>query len=110
MPKRIVALPRTAGMEFDIVSYGRHGPGGASRLTVEQIEQVKRTVSRVPEVMVKVSGGARDSGGPGAHLKSIGRHGKLEVETDDGHLRQGRGIANQVLADWQLDLCRSQYK
>jgi hypothetical protein len=31
MPKRIVALPRTAGMEFDIVSYGRRGPGGSSR-------------------------------------------------------------------------------
>ena len=110
MPKRIVALPRTAGMEFDIVSYGRRGPGGSSRLSVEQIEQVKRTVSRVPEVMVKVSGGARDSAGTAAHLKYIGRHGKLEVETDDGRVLQGRGIASHLVADWQLDLCRSQYK
>jgi len=110
MPKHIVALPRTVGMEFDIVSYGRRGPGGSSRLSVEQVEQVKRTVNRVPEVMVKVSGGARDSGGAAAHLKYIGRHGKLEVETDDGQALQGRDVANHLVADWQLDLCRSQYK
>jgi hypothetical protein len=110
MPKRIVALPRTTGMEFDIVSYGRRGPSGASWLSVEQIEQVKRTVSRVPEVMVKVSGGARDSGGAVAHLKYLCRHGKLEVETDDGLALQGRGAANHLVTDWQLDLCRSQYK
>jgi hypothetical protein len=110
MPKHIVTLPRTAGMEFDIVSYGRHGPAGSTALNVEQIEQVKRTVSRTAEVMVKVSGGARDSGGAKAHLKYIGRHGKLEVETDDGLSLQGRDVADQLVADWQLDLCRSQYK
>ena len=69
-----------------------------------------RTVSRVPEVMVKVSGGARDGGGAKAHLKYIGRHGKLEIETDDGRLVQGRDAADDLLVDWQLDLCRSQYK
>ena len=110
MPKHIVTLPRSAGMELDIVSYGRRGPGGTLRLNSEQIEQVKRTVSRVPEVMVKVSGGARDSGGAKAHLKYIARHGKLEVETDDGRLMQGRDVANDLVTDWQLDLCRSQYK
>ncbi|RYE42902.1 MAG: relaxase [Hyphomicrobiales bacterium] len=97
-------------MELDIVSYGRRGPSGTLRLTSEQIEQVKRTVSRVPEVMVKVSGGARDSGGAKAHLKYIGRHGKLEIETDDGRSVQGRDIADVLVNDWQLDLCRSQYK
>ncbi|RZL91474.1 MAG: relaxase [Variovorax sp.] len=97
-------------MELDIVSYGRRGPGGSLRLNPEQVEQVKRTTSRVPEVMVKVSGGARDIGGAKAHLKYIGRHGKLEVETDEGLSLQGRDIADHLVADWQLDLCRSQYK
>jgi len=110
MPKHIVSLPRTAGMELDIVSYGRRGPGGTLRLNSEQVEQVKRTVSRVAEVMVKVSGGGRDSGGVKAHLKYIGRHGKLEVETDDGLSLQGRDVADHLMADWQLDLCRSQYR
>lgn len=110
MPRHIVTLPRSAGMELDIVSYGRRGPGGTLRLNSEQVEQVKRTVSRVPEVMVKVSGGARDSGGAKAHLKYIGRHGKLEIETDDGRSVQGRDGADDLVTDWQLDLCRSQYK
>jgi hypothetical protein len=110
MPKRTVALPRTSGMEFDIVSHGRRGSSGSSRLSVEQIEQIKRTVSRVPEVMVKVSGGARDIGGATAHLKYLDRHGKLEVESDDGQVLRGRGIADHIVADWQLDLCRSQYR
>jgi len=110
MPKRTVSLPRTAGLELDIVSYGRRGPGGSLRLNPDQVEQVKRTVGRVPEVMVKVSGGARDSGGAKAHLKYIGRHGKLEIETDDGLSLQGRDAVDRLLDDWQLDLCRSQYK
>ena len=83
MPKHIVTLPRSAGMELDIVSYGRRGPGGTLRLDPEQVAQVKRTVSRVPEVMVKVSGGARDSGGAKAHLKYIGRHGNCLLYTSD---------------------------
>src|SRR5690348_2824901 len=78
MPRHIVTLPRTPGMEFDIVSYGRRGPGTPDSLSVDQIEQVKRTVNRTPEVMVKVSGGARDTGGVRAHLKYIDRHGKLD--------------------------------
>ena len=111
MPRHLVTLPRTAdGMQLDIVSYGRRGPGGTLRLGSEQIEQIKRTVQRVPEVMVKVSGGARDCGGAVAHLKYIGRHGKLPVETDDGQALQGRSVANALVEDWQVDLCRSQYK
>ncbi|MEJ8859958.1 relaxase/mobilization nuclease domain-containing protein [Variovorax robiniae] len=97
-------------MELDIVSYGRRGPGGSLHLNTDQIEQVKRTVGRVAEVMVKVSGGARDSGGAKAHLKYIGRHGKLEIETDEGLSLHGRDVADRLLTDWQLDLCRSQYK
>ena len=86
MPKRIVALPRTAGMEFDIVSYGRRGPGGSSRLSVEQIE---RTVSRVPEVMVKVSGGAPDSAG------TEDRYSKRRGERSCGRVRAFRCLADQ---------------
>ncbi len=63
----------------------------------------------LPEVMVKVSGGARESGEVAAHLKYLDRHGKLDIETDDGLILCGRGVADQLVADWQLDLCRSQY-
>jgi len=97
-------------LALDIVSHGRRGPGGALRFGQEQIQQIKRTVSRTPEVMVKVSGGGRDSGGVGAHLKYIGRHGKLALETDEGLAVEGKGAALEIAEDWNLDQCRSQYR
>ncbi|MDQ0608222.1 hypothetical protein QFZ83_002393 [Variovorax sp. W1I1] len=118
MPKQMVRVDRSgrgsAGgardMALDIVSYGRRGPGGTLRLGADQIAQIQRTVGRTPEVMVKVSGGGRDVGGVEAHLRYIGRHGKLPIETDEGLTQQGRGAPKEITADWQLELCRSQYK
>uniref|UniRef100_C5D071 MobA/VirD2-like nuclease domain-containing protein n=1 Tax=Variovorax paradoxus (strain S110) TaxID=543728 RepID=C5D071_VARPS len=97
-------------MTLDIVSYGRRGPGGQLRLGADHIAQIQRTVGRTPEVMVKVSGGGRDVGGVEAHLRYIGRHGKLPIETDEGLMPQGRGAPKEITADWQLELCRSQYR
>ncbi|MGJ7538393.1 MULTISPECIES: relaxase/mobilization nuclease domain-containing protein [unclassified Variovorax] len=118
MPKQVVRLGRsnrgpadaTRDMSLDIVSYGRRGPGGTLRFGADQIAQIQRTVGRTPEVMVKVSGGGRDVGGVEAHLRYIGRHGKLPVEADEGLILQGRGAAKEITTDWQLDLCRSPYK
>lgn len=111
MAKRMVCLTRSSrDMALDIVSYGRRGPGGTLRLGQGQIEQIQRTVGRTAEVMVKVSGGGRDSSAVGAHLSYIGRHGKLAVETDEGLTLQGKDAAKEITADWQLDLCRSQYR
>jgi len=62
MKKRTVRLPRSneGGMPLDIASYGRRGPGRRS-LSRADVEHVSLAVRRVPEVMIKVSGG----GGPG---------------------------------------------
>ena len=60
--------------------------------------------------MIKVSGGARDSEGAKAGLAYIDRQGQLPVEIDDGVVLQGRGVGDHLVADWQLDLCRSQYR
>jgi hypothetical protein len=38
------------------------------------------------------------------HIGYIGRHGDLELETDDGERLSGKGIARQLLEDWDLDL------
>lgn len=118
MPKQTVRLGRSSrgsagasrDMALDIVSYGRRGPSGTLRFGADQIAQIQRTVGCTPEVIVKVSGGGRDVGGVEAHLRYIGRHGKLPTETDEGLMLQGRGAAREITADWQLDLCRSQYK
>jgi hypothetical protein len=118
MPEQRMRAGRSGGgaadaprdMTLDIVSYGRRGPGGQLRFGADQIAQIQRTVGRTPEVMVKVSGGGRDIGGVEAHLRYIGRHGKLPIETDEGLAPQGRGAPKEITADWQLELCRSQYK
>jgi hypothetical protein len=90
---------------FDLIAYGRGGPRKTgSRLTPSQVEQIRRTVRRAPEVMVKVlSKGANDLKAVGRHLDYIGRYGKLELENDDGDRLQGR-IGKSLLDDWDLDI------
>lgn len=112
MPKRSpIAVPRSRdafGLEF--VSYGRKAPGSLHRLSAEQVEQVARTVRKVPEVVVKVPGGARDAGGARAHFAYLDRHGVLEIESDDGRALQGKTVAAELIDDWNLDLSRGQYR
>ena len=90
---------------LDIVSYGRGGPReSGGRLTPAQLEQIRRTVRRAPEVVVKVLPRAsNDLKAVGKHLDYIGRNGELELETDDGERLSGR-IGKALLDDWDLDI------
>lgn len=91
---------------LDLISYGRAGPGARLALTPAQIAQIHRTVSRAPEVVVKVTGGGGSTTGRGvnAHFSYIGRRGELEIETDDGQRLAGRGAGRLLVDDWDLDL------
>jgi Relaxase/Mobilisation nuclease domain len=100
MKKRIIDLQDSAGPLLDIVSYGR----GGKSLTPAQKEHIDRTVRRVPEVMVKVSGGARTVRGVERHIDYIGREGRLGLEADTGELLDGKGFERQLTEDWDLDL------
>jgi hypothetical protein len=63
---------------LDLFSYGRGGPGAAGRLSPAQIDHIRRTVQRVPEVMVKVlSSGSSNLKAVGGHVEYIGRKGAL---------------------------------
>jgi hypothetical protein len=90
---------------FDLVSDGRGGPRETRRhFTPTQIEQIRRTVQRAPEAVVKVL--PRDSNdlkAVGKHLDYIGRYGKLELESGDGERLSGR-IGKALLDDWDLDI------
>jgi hypothetical protein len=89
---------------LDIVSYGRRGPGRRDRLSPAEVQQIQRTVSRTPEVMIKVlSQGGQNLGAVQRHFDYLGRGGELEIETDSGRL-QGKGVAKELLGDWDLDL------
>jgi len=73
-------------------------------LTQAQVEQIRRTVQRTPEAVVKLlPRGSNDLKAVGQHLDYIGRNGKLELETDDGERPRGR-TEKALLDDWDLDI------
>lgn len=100
MKKRIVDLRDSGRPLLDIVSYGR----GGKSMTKAQKEHIARTVRRVPEVLVKVSGGARTVAGVRQHMDYIGRKGVLGLEADTGEHLDGKGFERQLTDDWDLDL------
>lgn len=89
---------------LDIASYGRLRSSESRALTPSEIAYIRRTVSRVPEVMLKVSGGARSLAGVRAHFDYIGREGRGIVEADDGAWIQERGFESALVESWDLDL------
>lgn len=103
MPKRRIVDLRDQRPLLDVVSYGRRGFGHRSPSKAE-IAHIARTVRRAPEVVVKVSGGARSLRGIAQHLDYIGREGRGEVLTDDGDRLRGKGFEKVLLEDWDLDL------
>jgi hypothetical protein len=99
MRRRIVDLRGGEVPLLDVVSYGR-----AQVVTPSQRQLIVRTVHKVPEVMVKVSGGARTLAGVEKHIAYIGREGDLELETDMGTKLGGPGSARDLASDWDLGL------
>jgi hypothetical protein len=100
-------LERSDDAFLDIFSYGRRtAQQRLDRLSPAHVDQIRRTVTCAPEVMVKVTGGggATSSGGVKAHLRYISRRGDLEIETDDGERLTGQGAGTRLINDWDLDL------
>ena len=104
MSKRTVRI-RDDEPLLDVVSNGRDGPGETcGRLTPARLEQIRRTVGRTPEAVVKaLPRASNDLKAVGKHLDYIGRNGTLELETDDGDRLSGR-IGKDLLDDWDLDI------
>jgi hypothetical protein len=100
MTKRVIDLGRGKPL-LDIASYGR---AGSASITRAELELIDRTVRRSPEVVVKVSGGARTLAGVEGHLRYIGRSGRLALESDSGERVGGKGIESVLIEDWNLDL------
>jgi hypothetical protein len=96
---------------LDIASYARRGPGRRDHLSHEITELIERTVRRTPEVMVKVlSRGGRDLKAVGRHIAYLNRGGELGIETDDGQRLSGKGVENELLEDWDLELEEHRYR
>lgn len=89
---------------LNIATYARGGPRATGRLTPSQIEQIRLTVNRAPEVVVKVlPRSSNDLRAVGKHIDYIGRRGNLEMEGDDGQRLRGR-VGAALLDDWDLDI------
>jgi len=58
----------------------------------------------VPEVVVKVSGGARTLAGVERHLQYIEKKGVSGLETDMETRAGGKGFAGDLVRDWDLDV------
>jgi len=101
VPKRLLDL-RSQVPLLDIASYGRPGPGHRRPLSPAEIAHASRTARGVPEVMIKVSGGARTIRGVVAHLDYLEE--RADLETDDGTILTEKGLARELLNDWDLEL------
>ncbi|MDI7776564.1 hypothetical protein [Asticcacaulis sp. EMRT-3] len=56
---------------------------------------------RVPEVMVKISGGGNGMNQIKAHFDYISRNGQIALENQDGQIVEGRGEIDHLRDDWQ---------
>ena len=107
--KRVFRIPSGGRPLLNLFTGGRAGPSGSVGFTGAQIEQIRRTVRRTPEVMVKVTGGGKKVGAVAAHLSYISQQGELELETDEG-LRVSKDAQQALLQDWHLELSAGQYR
>jgi hypothetical protein len=106
-PFRLAPLGRPY---LDLFSGGRAGPSESRGFSAAQIEQTRRTVrGRIPEVMVKVTGGGQKVGAVAAHFSYISQHGELEIETDRGE-RVSEDGQKALLKSWHLDLSAGLYR
>jgi hypothetical protein len=103
MPKQVIKLEGRPLL--DLVSYARRGPGQRDHLSQADIELIERTVTRTPEVMVKVlSRSGQNIKSVQNHLAYLSRKGELDLETDDGQSVSGKGAEAALLKDWDLDI------
>ncbi len=104
MPKSLLSAFEMKPL-LDIRSLGRNGPGRRDHITRSELEIMRRTLNRDPEVMVKViSKGAQDLKAIEKHLKYIGREGEIDMIDDQGQAIRDPDAAQGIISDWDLDI------
>src|SRR5664279_5699805 len=108
MPKkRTAAITRDRnGSGLELKSLGKKGPSAQplfNPASPESMAALQRTLNKAPEVMVKVTGGGRDTGTAQAHIDYIDRQGQLDVLTEEGERLNGKAVSQFLVEDWKLD-------
>lgn len=107
MTRRLTRLTRGNRPLLEVFSAARRGP--PERLSPPQIEEIRRTARGAPEVMVKVTGGARTLRALAAHIDYIRHEGEVELISDQGE-RVSADSEDEFLASWHLELSAGQYR
>ena len=77
--------------------------GLAARQRAAAIRQrIEATVRRVPQVMVKVTGGGRGMKAIAAHLRYISKNGRLDIEDERGETMRGKESLRELADDWRF--------
>lgn len=63
-------------------------------------ELVARTAKKVPEVMVKISGGGKNMQHIKAHMDYISRNGEIEIEDENGDVHLGKEAVRDMRDAW----------
>ena len=74
---------------------------GHSRATAIR-SRIEATVRRVPQVMVKVTGGGRGMAAIRAHFRYITKNGRLDIEDDRGVVERGKDAVKDIERQWQF--------
>jgi hypothetical protein len=69
-------------------------------------EKLRRTIARVPEVVIKVKGGGTSGAGVLRYMNYISRNGLLIASDEKGERIGGRDDVKAAHASWDLDLQR----
>jgi hypothetical protein len=70
-------------------------------------DRLRRTVARVPEVVIKVTGGGSKNAGVLRYMNYISRSGALTMVNQEGERLDGKDSIQNVHASWDLDLQRA---
>lgn len=66
-------------------------------------DKISAVVRKAPEVLVKISGSAKDMRGVKAHMDYISRNGAVEIEDELGNIHHGKEAVRSVRKDWVGD-------
>lgn len=70
-------------------------------------DRLRRTVARVPEVVIKVTGGGSKIAGVLRYMNYISRAGALITTDENGQRLSGKDVVRTLHASWDLDLQRT---
>lgn len=65
-----------------------------------RLDKAARVARGAPEVMVKISGFGKGAAHVKAHLDYVSRHGKVELEDDNGIILNGRDEIKEYFDEW----------